>query len=399
MSFWRWISGTVTLSLVAADLADAMAGISSDGIAVYDGKIQNDGMEMILTVKRQDLKKLQKLAERKGYDIRFRERNGLFLLVKASIRRPILTVSILLVLFLTFWIPQRVFFIQVQGNQNIPTRKIVEVCMNSGISFGASRVEVRSERVKNALLQQMPQLQWAGVNTAGCVATVTVRERAADQQIQDIGGVSSLIASIDGIVTQITVTSGEPHCKVGQAVRTGDMLVSGYTDCGIAIRAGRAEGEVYARTKRHLEAVVLISGQVNAAKTVTEKKYAIIIGKNRINFYKGSGISGATCDKIHSEYYMTLPGGFTLPISLMIEDWIVAQTCVSPISAEDAQMMLSDFARWYLKEQMIAGHISGREQTFSHNDDVAVLKGSYACEEMIAKVKNEEIILPNGNDH
>ena len=51
------------------------------------------------------------------------------------------------------------------------------------------------------------------------------------------------------------------------------------------------------------------------------KKYAVIIGKKRINFYKGSGISDTSCDKMYLENYVTLPGGFILPIAIATEVW------------------------------------------------------------------------------
>ena len=38
---------------------------------------------------------------------------------------------------------------------------------------------IRSEKVKNSLLQRIPQLQWAGINTDGCVAVISVREKTA----------------------------------------------------------------------------------------------------------------------------------------------------------------------------------------------------------------------------
>ena len=89
--------------------------------------------------------------------------------------RPVLLAGLGILFLLAMYLPSRVLFIRVEGNMQIPDRQILAAAEECGIRFGASRREVRSEKVKNALLSSVPQLQWAGVNTAGCVATISVR--------------------------------------------------------------------------------------------------------------------------------------------------------------------------------------------------------------------------------
>ena len=79
--------------------------------------------------------------------------------------------------------------------------------------------------MKNALLQQIPTLQWAGINTDGCVATISVREKTVQMQ-QDVRyPVISIVAVRDGYITQMTVTAGSAGCKVGQSVEKGQVLI------------------------------------------------------------------------------------------------------------------------------------------------------------------------------
>ena len=183
---------------------------------------------------------------------------------------------------------------------------------------------------------------------------------------------------------------------MGQAVTKGQMLISGYTDCGIAIRAESAEGEVYAITERNLTVQTLLSCRNQVNITVSKKKYSLKIGKNRINFYKGSGISPTTCDRIYEENYITLPGGFVLPVAFVTEQWTYYH-CEDSVSEEHEQI-LSDFAKTYLLEQMVAGDILSSLETTATDTSILTLEGTYACREMIGKVIEEEIIKPNGND-
>jgi hypothetical protein len=216
---------------------------------------------------------------------------------------------------------------------------------------------------------------------------------------EEQSGISSIVASRDGIITEITVTSGNGICRVGQVVREGDLLVSGMIDCGLHIRTGRAEAEIFAQTQRTLTAVTPVQWSQTTQNTTVDKKYALIIGKNRINFYKGSGISGTTCDKMYEETYATLPGGFILPICLIKEVWITASTVETEQAEEAAQVILTEFSQQYLKSQMVAGTILDHWTVTTSQGDLLRLDGNYACTEMIGQVRDEEIIIPNENDY
>lgn len=399
MIFWRSANGLVTLSLVTADPGEALDSIRRAGITVYDVCTGEDVLKLRLQIRRQDMKKMEALTQRKGYDLRIEHRSGSYWLLTRAKRRPVLVFGCMILLALTLWLPTRVLFICVKGNEQISTGLILEKCDQCGIRFGASRRLVRSEKTKNALLDAIPELSWAGVNMSGCVATITVQERSREPQQEQGTGVCGITAARDGIITDMTVVRGNALCTVGQAVRAGELLVSGYVDCGIKIQAMRAQAEIYAQTRRSLTAAVPIQQTIDGQNTAQEQNISVLIGKKRINLLKGSGISGTSCDKIYSEYYLTLPGGFRLPVAIVVEACYLYETASASQAQEDAQLLLEDFAQRYLTEQMVAGEILLRYQKITMQEDLVILQGYYACEEMIAQVRNEEIIKPNGNDH
>ena len=174
----------------------------------------------------------------------------------------------------------------------------------------------------------MPQLQWAGVSTSGCVAIITVHERNVKEPAREKEGVCSIVAARDGIITEMTVLRGNGLCKPGMAVKAGQVLISGYQDCGICIRAAHAEGEILAYTQHCLMAVCPINRVIRSETLGRKEKYSLIIGKKEINFMKYSGISGSSCVKIYEQKYMTLPGGFVLPIVFARESTIYYETFV-----------------------------------------------------------------------
>lgn len=397
MNLWRSLGGMVTVRLISSDPAAALGELAKQGITVYGANQIDDDIVLELTLQRRDWKRVLNLAVKKGYNVKLLRNRGIYWTFKGLLKRPVLILGLLCLLLLVFYLPSRVFFVRIEGNDRIPSRLILEKCEQCGIRFGASRKQVRSEKMKNALLEAIPELQWAGINTSGCTATITVRERSDADVVVEGAGVSSIVASCDGIITSCTVIRGNRVCQVGQAVRKGQLLVSGYTDCGISIQACRSEAEIYAMTRRNLTVVTPTEWQKTGDDTESIKKYAVIIGKKRINFYKGSGISGTTCDKIYEENYMTLPGGFQLPVAIVTETWTVSEQ--SQNLASETETLLTEFADRYLRDIMVAGTVINRKETVTEVDGLLCLQGEYACCEMIAQERNEEIIKPYGNDN
>ena len=278
----------------------------------------------------------------------------------------------------------------------VPSRLIAEQAEQCGIYFGASRKTVRSEQVKNNLLFQMPQLQWAGVNTSGCVAVITVRERKAEDLMEHTGTVCSIVAARDGIISEIMVLRGNGLCKPGHAVKEGQVLISGYTDCGICIQATRAEGEILAHTQHRLSAVFPEERTLRGEIIGTEEKISLIIGKKQINFSKGSGISGSTCAKIYTENYLTLPGGFRLPIGIATETYIQREAETDLLN--DGASQLTEFACLYLTQQMQAGSVLGGNCKITEENGFCRLEGTYSCREMIGRFRLEENLPIYEND-
>lgn len=391
MDLWHSILGMVQVELISADPTMVLRKIESAGIVLL--QVQEAGeFGLLFVIKRTDLRIIKRIAEKSGAKVSVVRRKGQYWNLKRSLKRPVLAFGTLLILGLSIYLPSRILFVQVEGNQTIPAQKIIEEVANCGLGFGTSRRDLRSEKLKNALLEAMPELQWAGVNTYGCRAVVSVREREIPQEETKISDISSIVATRDGVIQELTVTQGTASCRVGQSVKEGQILISGYTDLGTFIRGERAEGEVYALTQRSLEMIAPSESLQKMEIASSEKKYSLIIGKNRINFFRSSGISDTTCDKMYSEYYITLPGGSVLPIAIAVEERIDYE--LVHVSAEEADIhkMLERQSIEYLSHLMIAGHVQQRRVQIQPIDGGSLLRGDHACYEMIGKRRLEEII-------
>ena len=395
MNLWKSFGGVLEIELVSADPEAALSAVNAVGIPLFAVTRVSD-LVFRFELLRSDYDRLTVLCRKRGDTLTILRKKGLYFTFRQLLRRKLLLLGIGILVLGSCILPTRVLFVRVEGNQLVPTNRILAAAEGSGIRFGASRRAVRSERVKNALLDAVPQLQWAGVNTSGCIAVVSVRERSTVTEEPDNSAVASIVAARDGYVLTSVVTRGTGLVRPGQAVTTGQVLISGYTDCGICIQATHAEGEILAQTRRDLEVVTPNAFLHRGDPGDVKHSYSLLLGKKRIFFWKDSGISDTGCGRMYKEYYLTLPGGFRLPVAICVDSYQHYDTEEAQIQQAEAAAALSDFARQYLKRQMIAGQILHESHTVSRSGDVFQLRGSYVCTEMIGKVKPEQIGDTNG---
>ena len=390
---WQSILGRLELKITCADSVTMLNRLLQAQISLAD-VVHCSDLELQMTVNRGDYPVVLDLAEKSGASVKILRQTGMVLWGKALVHRPVLVGALLLFLFCSLFVPTRIFFISVEGNQTIPARQILETASECGIRFGAVGRQVRSEIMKNALLEKIPQLQWAGINTSGCTAVISVREKTTTDNSNDTQKqVCSIVASRDGIIQDCTVYSGNPLCVVGQAVKAGQTLVSGYIDCGIVTRATRADAEIKALTYRQLTTVTPAPIAYRAEVQDVKSRFSIRFGKKLIKFYKDSGNSNAVCGKIYLEEYVHLPGGFRLPVSIIKETLISYEESDSvPQTADDLQW-LAESANAYLLSVMPGGQVISEQNRLDVGNDVAYLYGQYACMEMIGQVKFEQTML------
>lgn len=389
------LPGSITVEITAADCARLLRDATDRGIVLKRINICND-LTFRTTLQRRDYRQLCMITDKLDATVKVLNISGAFLVLRNLVHRPVLMVFATVIFLFTCFVPGRIYFISVEGNTTVPDNYILDIAAECGIGFGAKRRAVRSEKIKNQLLEKIPQLQWTGINTSGCTAVISVREKtAADIRVESKNQVSGIVAARDGIIQSCTVLQGNALCRIGQAVKAGQLLVSGYLDCGIITKTTQAKAEIYALTNRDLTVVAMEPTATRGDIAETKTRYSLKIGKNLIKFKNYSGNLDTGCGKIYTEEYMCLPGGFYLPVALVKETEIYYQTGTSVETETD--QWVTEAAKAYLKGIMISGRIVSEDFYTDIQPDIICLHGKFACIEMIGQTKYEQT-LPKDED-
>lgn len=105
-------------------------------------------------------------------------------------------------------------------------KEIAVTLKDCGVSPPVQRAAVDIEDVTTEIMKRCPSLSWVGISFDGISMTISVAERHGEKR--EPTGCGHIVASADGVVRQILVLKGQKQVEVGDTVKKGDILISGY---------------------------------------------------------------------------------------------------------------------------------------------------------------------------
>lgn len=401
MSAMELLCGTAVLEITGAFPEDALNRLSRHRIPFRHAE-RLDRFTVQISAARRDAQRIAELARLAQCDCRCVRQTGLARHFRGLRYRALLVLAAALMIAALCVLPQFIWTLEVQGCETLHPEQVLRALESIGVGFGTWGPSVDIQTVKNHMLALLPELEWIAVNRSGGRATVLVHERVSVPEVTSRRGAVNLVAARTGIISRMEVYSGDAVVTAGQTVLRGELLVSGCLERTTGVSFTHAMAEVYARTWRDVTAVTPRCTLEKRETGRQIKRYALIIGKLRINFYTNSGISGVTYDKMTQTIPLTLPGGITLPLSLVEITCRAYETASQPVSEEEARTSLDAAVQACLARQLVGGSIEAYRSELQWEDACYQLRAVAECSEQIAL---EQAIVPdreeaeNGENH
>ena len=281
------------------------------------------------------------------------------------------------------------FFIwefQVEGNETVPTERILRALEKNGVRLGTFGLSLDGEDIRNHVLLDVPELSWIAVNVSGCRAEVQVRERTVPPAMVDRREPCNLVARRAGLVKKVQTIGGVACVVPGSAVTEGQILISGVEDTdtvGARVLAGL--GKVEARTWYGLTASMPLMALEKQYTGKEKTGVSLIFGSRRIKFFSNSSIDGAEYDKITSRYPLNLLG-VPLPVTVVVEKWRFYEAVPTARTAAEAEKAAEAILTAQLQEMVEPyGEVKSTLCSTRQKEDALIVTLSAECLEEIGE--------------
>ena len=148
MPFFKPLKGYIRAKITSANIPGVFKIATEKNILLNDIIYDND-LTVCLTVSRKEFPILQKHLRQRGDQCEADKKWGLAWALLHLKERTVFLLGILLLTAFTVFLPTRIFFIEVKGNDAVPQRWILEKAEENGLRFGCRRSDIKSEKMKN----------------------------------------------------------------------------------------------------------------------------------------------------------------------------------------------------------------------------------------------------------
>lgn len=327
--------GGKEITVGAKDVPAVLNEFLKNSVPVAQFRNGEDGAVRV-TMSAPAARRLLREAETRGWEIRVTREFGIPHTLWRYRRRAGLFLGMLLAGILTWTSGRVVWDVRVSGNETVPTAVILDGLRECGLSVGARTDGIHAGELENRFLILSDEISWISVCMDGTVANVQVIENKIPPE-DPPKKPANLIAAADGQIEVLQLYHGQSVVKVGQAVRKGDLLVSGiYQSPTMQCRFLRAAGEVLARTEHEFTVEIPLTYEQKDYGAAKRGEVTLSFFDFSLNFFKKTGNQSKPCDIIKEEIRIPSPSWAPVPVYLTVEKRMPYETVFATRSYEDA---------------------------------------------------------------
>lgn len=286
----------------------------SEQIPYRDFSVLEDG-GVSFTVSMYSAKKLSRYCTVSGISLRRTNQGGIPYLAIRYRKRAGIFLGTLIALFLLLLSERYVWDIRISGNESMTHEEVVAELNACGFGIGSYIPDVETVVLENRVLIASDRISWIAIKLDGTVAQVQIIEHTSAPPEEDLSRPANLIATADGQIESVALFRGNCLVTVGQAVKKGDLLVSGlYDTASGGYRYTRAAGEVLARTERTLCVEIPFEDTQKVYEDEKCREIVLNFFGFSIKIFKSTGNLPLECDIIEKNKILEPFGLSDLPV-------------------------------------------------------------------------------------
>ena len=347
-SFWHW-RGYVIIKIKGLYLELFVNQAIQSGVMLRDVERLSEQI-MVAKVSVSGFRRLRVLCRGGKWQLSIVKKVGLPFLFFRMARRKGLLAGGVVALLLIYLLSSVVWFVEVQGCEQVPRQRILELAAQFGLRSGALKSAFSGKVVERQLLLTLDRLSWAYVETRGTLAIIHVAEKVVPDPELTMPG--DIVAAFDGVIEDLLVLRGVPLVKEGDIVRVSQVVISGLIPPNAPLHADKlAKGETpYIKAEGVVKARVWHEGYAEATlvqreQTVTgrvQRHYSLVLGT-----YIWSWKPAIRFKTYTSEERVYQPGMGAWRIPLVLTVTRIKETVETQIPIPEAQALAqAEAAAW-----------------------------------------------------
>ncbi|UNC93130.1 sporulation protein YqfD [Candidatus Contubernalis alkaliaceticus] len=224
IDLWYYMNGYITIS-IRGNRSERLINLAINrGIILRDIRRFDDTAYMKIGI--EGFKKIRPLARRTRCKVKIEKKAGIpFFVYRLVVRKGFVAGAVLFVVLL-YLLSSFVWYVEIVGTKEIDPQEVIEISQELGLKPGVFKNTLDVEKISNEIVLGIPDISWVGVELTGVRAKVDVVEKVKGVEPGE-ESFTHIIASKDGLITEIMVISGMADAKVGDTVTAGQVLISG----------------------------------------------------------------------------------------------------------------------------------------------------------------------------
>lgn len=380
-----------------AEHAAALLNLCFTEAILYDGFVNEVDGGISFCVSLTAAKRLFSLCTRREIAVTVSHGEGLPCLLWRYRRRVGLMLGALIALVLLVLSQRFVWDVRVKGNETMSEAEILEELRACGFGVGSYIPDFDAPTLENRVLIASDRISWISIHMEGTVAVVQVIEHKPPIPAEtDTKRPANLIAACDGQIEYLQLYRGAPVVVIGQAVKKGELLVSGIYDSALdGYRYTRAAGMVMARTKHTVTVEIPLSYEEKVTLSPKTDEMWLYFFDFSLKFYKSTGNEGGACDIIKEDKELHFLGLHDLPISFRVVRRVPYEMRASVRTHEEALELAYAALDAELTQLCEDAELLEKRVTTTLTDGAVVLECTVSCLENIALQQDFEMTEPS----
>ena len=224
--FFKFLYGYVIIKVYGKGAERFINICLRRNIDVWNIKPFDDGIEMCIYVK--DFFHIRQVRKKSNVKIKISQRRGIKHLMRLYRKRYLFLIGFALCIIFFAVSAQFIWAVEINGVENSDINGIISTLDSIGIKSGALKAKLPDGmESKAAIINNNDHIAWAWVYIEGAKARVEIYEQIIPPNILDKDTPCDIVAACDGIINHMVVKNGEEVLNDGDAVKTGDVIVSG----------------------------------------------------------------------------------------------------------------------------------------------------------------------------